>query len=185
MEALLAWQPPWTNGSRYLCSLLCLTIFKNTGERKRGKGGKRRTLRDKRVHARVYVLVARRVGVTCSLENNDIVLNYNVMCMHWNSTLMIYTHSSYFYNINIQESIQCACLDDDLIWLSICFPMQPAKVSVLIKLLYQWHQLRQCKLNTNQYQNYPVDLSWILAEEKIADGARALFEHRKVGGAGF
>ena len=53
-----------------------------------------------------------RVGVTCSLENNDIVLNYNVMCMHWNSTLMIYTHSSYFY-VNIQESIQCACLDDD------------------------------------------------------------------------
>ena len=30
-----------------------------------------------------------RVGMTCSLENNDIVLNYNVMCMHWNSLLMI------------------------------------------------------------------------------------------------
>ena len=54
--------------------------------------------------------------MTCSQENNDIVLNYNVMCMHWNSTLMIYTHSSYFYNVNIQESIQCACLDDDLIF---------------------------------------------------------------------
>ena len=29
---------------------------------------------------------------------------------------------------------------------------------------YQWHELRQCKLNTNQYHNYPVALSWILAQ---------------------
>ena len=117
MEALLAWQPPRTNGSRYLCSLLCLTIFKNIGEREREREGReRRTLRDKESPCTcVCVGVARRVGVTCSSENNNIVLNYNVMCMHWNSTLMIYTHSSYFYNVNIQESIQCACLDDDLI----------------------------------------------------------------------
>ena len=93
-------------------------IQKHWREREGGgeRGGERRTLRDKESPCTcVCVGVARRVGVTCSLENNDIVLNYNVMCMHWNSTLMIYTHSSYFYNVNIEESIQCACLDDDLI----------------------------------------------------------------------
>ena len=110
MKALLAWQPPRTNGSRYLCSILCSTILKKHWRERE------RTLRDKESPCTcVYVGGARRVGVTCSLENNNIVLNYNVMCMHWNSTLMIYTHSNYFYNGNIQESIQCALLDDDLI----------------------------------------------------------------------
>ena len=40
MEALLAWQPPRINGSRHLCSLLCLTILKNTGERGLVGGGR-------------------------------------------------------------------------------------------------------------------------------------------------
>ena len=123
METLLAWQPPRTNESRY--NLYSFTVPDNIQKhwRERGgwggrrEGGERRTLRDKESPCTcVCVGVARRVGVTCSQENNDIVLNYNVMCMYWNSMLMIYTHSSYFYNVNIQESIpQYAYLDDDLI----------------------------------------------------------------------
>ena len=106
METLLAWQPPRTNGSRYLCSLLCLTIFNNTGEREReggGVGGRRVLIDKESTWTCVCVGGARRVGMTCSLENNDIVLNYNVMCMHWNSTLMIYTHSSYFTTLTSKK----------------------------------------------------------------------------------
>ena len=48
----------------YICSLLCLTIFKNTGEREGEEGGERRTLRDKESGTCTCVCVggARRAG---------------------------------------------------------------------------------------------------------------------------
>ena len=86
---------------------LFFTVLDNIQKhwRERGGGGReRRTLRDKESTCTcVCVGGARRVGVTCSLENNDIVLNYNVMCMHWNSILMIYTHSSYFITLTSKK----------------------------------------------------------------------------------
>ena len=81
MKALLAWQLPRTNGSRDLCSLLNVLDNNQKHWRKReGEEGERRTLRDKECTCTcVRVGGSRRVGVTCSLENNDIVLNYNVV----------------------------------------------------------------------------------------------------------
>ena len=82
MEALLAWQPPRTNG--------------RSGERE-GGGEERRTLRDKESRAMHMHMCMCWWGS----EGRGDMLNYNVMCMHWNSMLMIYTHSSYFYSVTI------------------------------------------------------------------------------------
>ena len=92
----------------------------------------------------VHVLVWLGGGrVICTQENNDIVLNYSYMCMHWNSTLMIYTHSSYVYNVNIQESIQC-------VWMMTSYDPQS---------VFSVSQIMQ-PVETIQDRSTGYDISW-------------------------